>query len=65
MTGAPTPPGLVRFHQNAVTANAIAAGAASSDAEPSAKKVMTPHRTVANPRRRCTPPVWTVVVTGP
>jgi hypothetical protein len=63
--GAPNPPGLVRFHQNAVTANAIAIGAADSDAEPSARKVMIPHRTVANPRIRCTTPVWTVAVTGP
>jgi hypothetical protein len=26
---------------------------------------MIPHRTVANPRIRCTTPVWTVAVTGP
>jgi len=63
--GAPMPPGRVTFHQNAVTANAIAVGAAMSDAEPNARKVMIPHRTVANPRRRCTGPVWTVVVIGP
>jgi hypothetical protein len=27
--------------------------------------VQIPHRTVANPRRRCTAPVWTVSVIGP
>ena len=64
-TGAPKPPGRVTFHQNAVTAKAMAIGAASSEAEPSARKVQIPHRTVANPRRRCTAPVWTVSVIGP
>ena len=55
--GAPMPPGRVRFHQKAVTAKAIAIGAASSDPAPSARKVMIPDSTAAIPRRRCTTPV--------
>jgi hypothetical protein len=53
------------FHQKAVTANAMAIGADSSEAAPSARTVMIPDAMAANPRTRCTTPVWTPAVTGP